>query len=256
MSGLIETLREVPYFADLDDVTLARTASDVRTRSYRAGELILMEGAHCRGLTFVISGRVKVFKVSPEGREQVLRILAGSRTFNDVPVFDGGPNPANVSALESTAIGMLPIDRVQKLISEHPTVAAASARVLASRLRAAVDLVEDLALRGVTARVAHLILQCSRGSPPLAEGPGNHCARLTQKQLAAMTGSVREVVQRSLKVLEGEGAIALARGSICVVEPAILETWSGTEPERAALAMTDPPGMDASQRSAPGRPPR
>lgn len=230
MSGLIEILREVPYFANLDDVALARTASDVRTRSYRAGELILMEGAHCRGLTFVISGRVKVFKVSPEGREQVLRILAAGRTFNDVPVFDGGPNPANVSALEPTSIGMIPLARVRTLISDHPTVAAASARVLASRLRAAIDLVEDLALRGVTARVAHLILQCSRGSPPLAEGSGNHCASLTQKQLAAMTGSVREVVQRSLNVLEREGAIVLTRGSIRVIEPAILDTWSGTAP--------------------------
>lgn len=228
VSGLNEALREVPYFAELDDVTLAQTASDVRTRSYRAGELILMEGARCRGLTFVISGRVKVFKVSVEGREQVLRILAGGRTFNDVPVFDGGPNPANVSALEPTSIGMVPIERVQRLIRDNPTVAAASARVLAGRLRAAVDLVEDLALRGVTARVAHLILQCSRGSPLLAEGAGNHCASLTQKQLAAMTGSVREVVQRSLKVLEREGAIALTRGSIRVIEPVVLETWSGT----------------------------
>jgi CRP/FNR family transcriptional regulator len=170
---------------------------------------------------------VKVFKLSADGREQVLRIIGPGRTFNDVPVFDGGPNPAGVAAMEESVVGLLPAARIHALLRERPDVAAAVIRLLAVRLRAMTEMVEDLALRGVAARVARMLLECSRGTPPLAEGTGNHCAHLTQQQLATMTGTVREVVQRALKALEREGAIELARGRIRVLAPEILAAWSG-----------------------------
>lgn len=226
-SPLTAVLARVPYFAGLDPATLARLAMEARERRCAAGELVLAEGEPCPGLSVVVSGRVKAFKLSEDGREQVLRILGAGRTFNDVPLFDDGPNPASVAALEETTVALLPAARIHALVRERPEVAAAVIRVLAQRLRAVTEMVEDLALRGVTARVARLLLQCSRGAPPLAEGAGDHCAHLTQQQLAAMTGSVREVVQRSLKALEREGAIRLARGSIRVLAPDILAAWSG-----------------------------
>lgn len=226
-SPLTAILARVPYFAGLDAAVLARLAAEARERRCAAGELVLAEGEPCPGLSVVVSGRVKAFKLSEDGREQVLRILGAGRTFNDVPLFDDGPNPASVAALEETTVALLPAARIHALVLERPDVAAAVIRVLAQRLRAVTEMVEDLALRGVTARVARLLLQCSRGAPPLAEGVGDHCARLTQQQLAAMTGSVREVVQRSLKALEREGAIKLTRGSIRVLAPEILAAWSG-----------------------------
>jgi CRP/FNR family transcriptional regulator len=224
---LATVLGQVPYFADLDPDALARLVAEARARRCVAGELVLAEGEPCQGLSFVVSGRVKVFKVSEDGREQVLRILGPGRTFNDVPVFEGGPNPAGVAALGESVVGLLPAARIHALIRERPEVAAAVIRLLAVRLRAMTEMVEDLALRGVAARVARLLLECSRGAPPLAEGAGDHCAHLTQQQLATMTGTVREVVQRALKALEREGAVALARGRIHVVAPEILAAWSG-----------------------------
>lgn len=226
-SPLATVLSRVPYFASLDPASLARLAAEAAERRCAAGELVLAEGEPCQGLSFVVSGRVKAFKVSEDGREQVLRILGPGRTFNDVPVFDGGPNPAGVAALEESIVGLLSAARIHALLRERPDVAAAVIRLLAVRLRAMTEMVEDLALRGVSARVARLLLQCSRGTPPLAEGAGDHCAHLTQQQLATMTGTVREVVQRALKALEREGAIELARGRIRVLTPEILAAWSG-----------------------------
>lgn len=225
-SSLIAMLGRVPYFAGLDPAAVAQLATEARERRCAAGELVLAEGEPCQGLCFVVSGRVKVFKLSEDGREQVLRVLGPGYTFNDVPVFDGGPNPAGVAALEESIVGLIPAQRVHALVREHPDVAAAVIRVLAGRLRAMTEMVEDLALRGVSARVARLLLECSRGAPPLAEGGGDHCAHLTQQQLAAMTGTVREVVQRVLKALEREGALELARGRIRVLAPEILAAWS------------------------------
>jgi len=157
-----------------------------------------------------------------------------------VPIFDGGPNPAGVAALDDSVVGLLPAERVHALLRERPEVATAVIRMIAVRLRAMTEMVEDLALRGVTARVARLLLECSRGAPPLAEGTGDHCAHITQQQLAAMTGTVREVVQRALKALEREGAIELARGRIRVIAPEILEAWSGAAAARADAPAASP----------------
>jgi len=226
MTEMVAVLREVPYFAELDTSFLKELAGQVRERTHKAGELILLEGEHCEGLYFVVRGRVKVFKVSGEGKEQVLRILGPGRTFNDVPVFDGGPNPGSIEALEASTIGMVPKAAVLALVEKHPQVAKAVIRVLASRMRALTLMIEDLSLRGVMARVAKLLLDCSRGDETLMEGAGGACARLTQHQIATMTGSVREVVQRTLKTLEKDGAIRLERARVVVLDHTVLERWS------------------------------
>jgi CRP/FNR family transcriptional regulator len=229
MTAMVDALRQVPYFADLEAGLLKELAGQVRERKYKAGEIVLLEGEPCEGLYFVIGGRVKVFKVSGEGKEQVLRILGPGRTFNDVPVFDGGPNPGSIAAIEASTIGFLPKAQVLALVEKQPKVAAVVIRLLASRLRALTLMIEDLSLRGVAARVAKLLLDCTRGHETLVEGAGGTggaCARLTQHQIAAMTGSVREVVQRALKALEKDGAIKLERARVVVLDVKGLERWS------------------------------
>jgi CRP/FNR family transcriptional regulator len=229
MATMVATLRQVPYFADLDETRLRALAAAVRERTCAAGAMVLLEGEPCEGLGFVVRGRVKVFKVSAEGKEQVLRLLGPGRTFNDVPVFDGGPNPGSIQAVEPTVIGTLPKGAVQSLVETQPKVASAVIRVLASRLRALTVVIEDLSLRGVVARVAKLLYDCTQGHPALVEGPGGTCHhRLTQHEIATMTGSVREVVQRALKTLERDGAIRMERARVVVLDATALERWSAS----------------------------
>ncbi len=230
MTALLDALRQVPYFADLEAACLRDLAGQARRREYGEGDVVLLEGAPCKGLYFVISGRVKVYEVSGDGKEQVLRILGAGRTFNDVPVFDGGPNPASVAAMEASAVGYVPRAAVMELVEKHPEVAGAVIRVLAARLRALTVVIEDLSLRSVVARVAKLLLDCTRGEATLVEGAAGACVRLTQHQIAAMVGSVREVVQRALKTLEREGGIRLERARVLVLDPMALERWSRSAP--------------------------
>ena len=228
MTTLVACLRQVPYFAPLEPGALRELAAAVRERKYEAGENVLLEGEPCEGLYVIVSGRVKVFKVSPDGREQVLRLLGAGRTCNDVPVFDDGPNPGSVAALEVSRLALVPKARICSLVERHPQVAAAVIRLLAQRLRALTLMVEDLSLRSVVARVAKLLLDCARGHSTLLEGEA--CSQhLTQHQIATMTGSVREVVQRALKALEKDGAIRMARARIVVLDPGTLERWSQSE---------------------------
>lgn len=223
-------LGKVPYFAGLSPELVGVLAGMARPRDYRQGEVILWEGDPCEGLYVVLAGRVKVFKRSAEGREQVLRVLGPGRTFNDVPVFDGGVNPGSVAALDAARVVVLPKARVLALVEQHPAVALAVIRVLADRLRGLTVLVEDLMLRNVTARVAKILMDWAGGRTTLVEGAEPGCVRLTQTQLAAMTGSVREVVQRALKALERDGAIRLSRGRICVLDVTALRRWSDSGP--------------------------
>jgi CRP/FNR family transcriptional regulator len=222
-------LRQVPYFADLEETRLRELAGSVRERKYNAGEMVLTEGEPCEGLYFVLRGRVKVFKVSPEGKEQVLRILGPGRTFNDVPVFDGGPNPGSIQAMEPSVVGRVPVAAIRALVQADPKVALAVIRVLASRMRSLTLIIEDLSLRSVVARVAKVLLDCSRGRATVMEAPGGTCHhRLTQQDIAAMTGSVREVVQRALKTLEKDGAIRMQRARVEILDESVLERWSET----------------------------
>jgi CRP/FNR family transcriptional regulator len=221
-----DTLRAIPYFSGLAASDFREVARSVRARPYRKGESVLLEGEPCRGLYVVLAGHVKVFKVSAGGREQVLRILGPGRTFNDVPVFDGGPNPASITTLEDSRIAVIPKELILALVDRHPRVAQAVIRVLASRLRAMTLLIEDLSLRSVVARVAKLLLDCAAGRETVVEDRGGACARLTQQQIAAMTGSVREVVQRALKTLEQEGAIEMGRARVRILDPAALDRWT------------------------------
>lgn len=224
-----ERLSCVAYFAECGAKVLAELSSSVRERRVRAGETLIFEGDDCDDLFFVVEGRVKVVKISPEGREQVLLILGPGRTFNDVPVFDGGSSPGTVEALEDGTIGLIAGEIMRDLVGRHPPIAAAATRVLASRLRTMTLMVQNLAFRDVVGRVAAVIRGCAIGEQPLVEGVPHACARITQQELAAMTGSVREVVQRALKTLETAGAIRLGRARIEVLDPDALDDWTVTD---------------------------
>jgi CRP/FNR family transcriptional regulator len=164
----------------------------------------------------VQAGRLKLFKTSARGREQVLRLLRPGDMFNEVAVFDEGPNPASAQAIEDCTLFLLRRRDLMRFVSERPGIALAITRTFARRLREALALVEDLAFRDVTSRLAKILLEGQDGNAP----------RLTQELLAAMAGSRREVVGRALKALSAEGAVRLERGRIHVCNRGVLERFA------------------------------
>jgi CRP-like cAMP-binding protein len=207
-------LRQIPMFATLDDEDLAYVARVTVERTYDRGDIILLEGDRAGALHYVRSGLVKVFKTSPEGKEQVLRLIGPGTPFNDVPALDGGPNPASAAALEPSTVYVLGSSEMRRLIRERPAVAEAAVRSVAVALRHLVELVEGLSFRNVTARVAKILLDQEAAA---AQGLPPH--RLTQQEMAAMAGTAREMVGRSLKELEAAGAIEMRHGHVVVLNP-------------------------------------
>ncbi len=224
--SLQHQLAQLPYFAMLTKEMLAALARAVRLRDVEAGEQILIAGEPCEGLYFVVDGQVRLVKTSADGRDHITGVLGPGATFNDVAVFDGGPNSDSAVAVERTTIGFIPKGAVMRLIDGHPEVAKAALKVLSSRQRSLGLVVEDLALRDVTARIARLLLGCVGRHEHILEHAPRACARITHQEIANMVGSVREVVQRALKQLERDGAIALQRSRIEVLDPAKLERWA------------------------------
>jgi CRP/FNR family transcriptional regulator len=191
-----------------------------RERHIHRGELLLLEGEPGEWLYYLQSGRVKVYNTSADGKEQVLRIFQAGETFNEVPVFDEGSNPASALVLEAGEAYVLHRADIQRLLLEHPPIARAVIRVLASRLRHLVGLVGDLSFKHVSARVATTLLLHTEA----VEGKTPH--RLTQQELAALVGTAREMVGRALKAFEQEGLIRLEQGRITIVDRARLEEAS------------------------------
>jgi len=169
----------------------------------------MVEGGPCAGLFIVKSGRVKITRLSLEGREQILHIAGPGESFNDVPVFDGGPNPATVQAMEESTLLVIARSTMQDFFGRYPQLVQAVVTVLAARCRQLVALIEDLSLHTVTARLAGLLLDQAARPDALP---------LTRAQMAARLGTVREMISRSLRELEQAGFIQLDRARIVIVD--------------------------------------
>ncbi len=183
------------------------------TRDFQRGEVVFLEGEPCQGLYVLRDGSARIYKLSPEGREQVLRTVHAGDSFNEVAVFDGGPNPANVSALEAASVWIVPRDVVFELLKRRSDFALSVIQTLGVRLRHLVGLVEDLSLRQVTSRLTKLLLQIAEGQEPA----------MTQAEMAARLGTVREIVSRSLRQLESRGLIRVERKKVVILNQKGLE---------------------------------
>lgn len=214
-------LRSVPYFARLNVDELSTLAANFAVRRYTKGELIILEGEPCRGLFLVQSGRVRIYKTSLEGREQVLNLAGPGDSFNEVPNFDGGPNPASAEALAASCVLQLRPDLVMRMVERYPSVAAAMLHGLARRLRHLSTVVEDLSFKHVTSRLAKVLLEYA--AEPAAGHEAGLKQRLTQTEMAAMIGTAREMVGRSLKSLEAQGALRVEHHRIIIKNKSLLQ---------------------------------
>ena len=219
--GATDPLSTVPYFAKLTPEQRTRVLGSARHIRAGAGQTLFVEGEPCSGLFVIVRGLIKLFKTSVDGKEQVLRHMSVGDTFNEVPVFDGSPNPVSAAAVEPSDVIVLSRETMLGILREYPDVAEAVVQVFASRLRHLVALVEDLSFRQVTARVARIVMQSVSPHEGVGAGVGGR-VRITQREIAEMAGTSREVAARALKALEEAGAIDVRRGDIQIIDDARL----------------------------------
>ncbi|MBN1453406.1 MAG: Crp/Fnr family transcriptional regulator [Anaerolineales bacterium] len=217
-SQKLKLLHGNEYFDGLDESLLKQVAEHMQLREYERGEALFWEGDPCSGLHIIEQGFVKLYRLSPQGRQYIVRVLQEGDTCNEVPTFDSGANPVNVEALEPTRVWVIQPDILRELLKVHPEFAQKVIDNLARNLRGLVRMVSEMAFYQVTHRLARLL---SEQSPDELSG-----TPWTQEQLAARLGTVREVVARSLKELERSGAIHMDKRRIAISDPNVLAQWA------------------------------
>lgn len=213
----IKALRENEYFDDLPEALLMDIAAHTNLREYQRGDVLFWEGDPCDGLFIVQQGSAKIFRLSPQGRQYIVRILQEGDTFAEVPAFDEGTNPVNVETLETARFWVINSKKLHELVMAHPSFAQKVLVNFGRMLRGMVRMVSEMAFYQVTHRLARLI----------AEMPQDNSAPYwTQEQLAARLGTVREVVARSMKELERSGAIKVKDRRIHIADQEIFNQWA------------------------------
>lgn len=210
-------LRNSSLFAVLSEPELDALAARAAMRSFGAGELLFSEGDPCAGLYIVVRGRVRIFKSSPDGREQVLSIEGPGGSIAELPVFDGGPYPASVSALEPSDLVFLAREDFRALCLENPEVGLKVLQVVGARLRRLVGIIEELSFSTVRHRLISWIIRESKANGATFTMNTSH------QELAAQIGTVRELVSRNLARLQAQGFIAIHGRELSVTDAGGLE---------------------------------
>ncbi len=219
MAVQVDFLKSTTYFTGLSPAELASISAHFYERNVARGEIIESEGENCGVIYFVASGVVKVFKTSPDGREQILRLVRPGETFCEAPVLGNMPSLASAQALGPGVLYLISKADLEAVIQKFPRVAVNIIQSLSLRIRDLAALVEDLSFRNVISRIAKILLEYS--------GDGDTKPRLTQQDMAAMAGTAREVVGRSLKALEEAGSIKLDRHRIVIRDKRALGKVAG-----------------------------
>jgi len=232
METTAQALRHISLFNGLSDSALARVADAAIRRTYTPGEIIIIEGDPCQAAYFVAQGQVRIYRLSPGGREQVLVQLGPGQAFNTVPPFKPhGVNHANVEALTPVTLYAIPCNNLHRLVGQCPEMALALLRDFAGRLDHLANLVEDLSLRTVRGRLARFLLEhapTARLSSPKSDLSGTAEAdavtqRWTQEEIAVHLGTVRDMVGRTLRAFADAGLIQMDRQRLVLLDREGLE---------------------------------
>jgi CRP/FNR family transcriptional regulator len=222
---IAELLRGVQLFAGLDADALRRLASRCVVRAAPAGTLLFRTGEPCRGLYVVAEGRVRIYRVSPDGREQVLHVQGAGEAVAELPLLDEGPYPASAVTIDDARLVFLPRAEFEQLYRSSPDAAHAIITALGKRLRHLVHVTQTLAFRDVAARLALLLVgYADRAGRPTADGVEVPLDR-TQEELAMEIGAARESVSRALKQLQRKGLLgAVERDHVVIPDVDRLRT--------------------------------
>ncbi len=209
-------LGKTALLSDLSQPELNTLAARTMRKLFSSGELLFSEGEPCNGLHIIARGKVRIFKTSMSGREQVLAVNMPGESVAELPVFDGGLFPASAAATEETEIAYISRHDFQAYCLEHPDVALKVLKVVGARLRRLVGIIEELSFTTVRQRLISVLLK-------LAQSEGITTSRgveiqlpASHQELANQLGTVREIISRNLMRLQAEGLLGVDARQIVV----------------------------------------
>ena len=222
----ITALRRTALFGELPEPELNALAERAIERRLNRNEILFVAGDEAAGLFVIVSGALRAFREGVDGREQVIHVERAGATIAELPVFDDKPYPSTVAAEEDSRLLFLAKRDVKTLCLTNPEIALAALKLMAGRLRKCAELVEALSLREVDQRLARWLLAESRVRGNLTPDGVVLTLVLTNQQIAARIGSVREVVSRALARLQQNGLITVDGRTITLSDEKALEVFA------------------------------
>jgi CRP/FNR family transcriptional regulator len=222
MSRHIQLIENAPLFNGLPAKHLDELRRIAIEKEYRKGDTVFMDGDPGDGFYVVLAGKVKVSKVSAEGKEQILHIFGPGEPFGEVPVFAGKPFPANAQTLSKSILAFFPKSRFIALIHANPSLALNMLAVLSTRLRQFTVQVENLSLKEVPERLATYLLFLSREQA----NPDQVTLPISKGQLASLLGTIPETLSRIFAKMTTAGFIKVEGKTITIRDPDELEILS------------------------------
>lgn len=224
MEKILKIISQTPLFHDLPEDDLKRIRKIAKDKFYNKGQAVFSEGDDGNGFYVVAAGKVKIYKVSLEGKEQILHIYGPGNPFGEVPVFSGEQFPANAQTLLKSHLLFFPRTAFTELIAKNPSLCLNMLAVLSMRLRQFTLQVENLSLKEVPGRLASYLLYLAQEqasdvtvSLPISKG-----------QLASLLGTIPETLSRILSKMGSSGLIEVSGGQIMLLDPVGLEELAET----------------------------
>ena len=219
MRKALNIVSSIPLFDKLPEDQLRDVTQIALDKHFRKGQVIFSEGDEANGFYVVVGGRVKVFKLSVEGKEQILHIFGRGEPFGEVPVFAGQDFPAHAEAISESRLFFFPRDAFTNLIRQNPSLALNMLAVLSMRLRQFTVQVEHLSLKEVPGRLAAYLLYLSDEK----DGGSMIDLNISKGQLASFLGTIPETLSRILAKMSKQGLIQVDGRLIKIVDRLGLE---------------------------------
>ena len=200
---IIDHLSKIPLFKGLPDAQMEKLSSIAIKKTFSKGKVIFFEGSESVGFYIVISGRVKIYKLSSEGKEQILHFFGPGEPFGEVPVFTGAPYPAYSEAIKETEVLCFPKEAFVAMIRNDPSLALNMLAILSLRLQRFTNVIENLSLKEVPGRLAAYLLYISESK----NGADELSLDISKGQLASLLGTIPETLSRILTRMVKQGLI-------------------------------------------------
>jgi CRP/FNR family transcriptional regulator, dissimilatory nitrate respiration regulator len=220
----IGQIGQIPLFQGLPQKQLAELSRIIVDQKYKQGEVLFSEGDDATGFFVLMSGRLKIFKLSPEGKEQILHFVEPGDPFAEVAMFAGSHYPAHAEALKESRSIYFPRAAFEKLIKRDPDLAMNMLAILSQRLKYFSRLVEDLSLKEVPQRLAAYLLYLG--------GAGNNTPvdlNISKGQLASLLGTIPETLSRILNKMAAQGLIEVKGRTMKLLKRNALESLAAGE---------------------------
>lgn len=219
----IDLLRRCPLFAGLKEEDLKRIRAIASLKKVEKKEILFSDGEEARGFYVILSGKIKLYKVSAEGKEQILHIVSAPDAFAEAALFLEGSYPAFAEALTDCQLLFFPKRDFIRLIEKNPQLSINMIVTLSHYLKRFASLIEELSLKEVSSRVAKYLIDLQMKSTKEGKSPKEVELDLSKTQLALKLGTISETLSRTLAKMKAKGIIDVKRNKILILNREALE---------------------------------